>query len=218
MFKSQCQCQWFLQCPNQCQCQCQCFSLALINANLMPIVFLPPYQCQFQSQCPMFWLNVNDNVNTSVNDLLLFREFSFKQACKLDWCIILLILVRIRGWIALEYRQNWQTLMWIHPINIEPEKGQYANVNFLKPKKSMSMPMAIVSISEKSMSMPMAMPLKRSMSMAGSILLLMSGVLHLPWGPLELQHTNFRFLAFCKISEVVQTMLIKWLQEIWHPF
>ena len=25
----------------------------------MPIVFSAPYQCQFQCQCPMLWLNVN---------------------------------------------------------------------------------------------------------------------------------------------------------------
>ena len=40
------------------------------------------------------------------------------------------------------------------------------------------MPMSIVPISEKSMSMPMPIPLKKSMSMADSILLLMSDVFY----------------------------------------
>lgn len=90
----------------------------------MPIVFSAPYQCQFQCQCAMFWLNVNANVNTCINDLPLFMKSRFKYASKLDWSIILLILVMIRGCIALDFGQNWQNWMGFHPIDIEPKKGQ----------------------------------------------------------------------------------------------
>ena len=106
----------------QCQCQCQCFSEALINANSFfssLSIAISMSMSNVLAQCQCQCANI-----TSVNDLPLFIESSLKYACKLDWCIILLILVRTRGLIALDYGQNWQTLMGFYPINIEPTKGQ----------------------------------------------------------------------------------------------